>query len=125
MSSPAQPTTPGFGRRILGIAIDWAACLAITFGLVGQVTDIGPTAQSFYPLVILFLEHAILVPFAAWSLGHRLLRMAVVPVTRPQTSILQGVIRAALLCLVIPAVITDADGVGLHDRAAGTRIVRV
>lgn len=115
---------PGFGRRLLGIAIDWAACLAITFGLIGRLTEITPAAQSFYPLVILFLEHAILVPFAGGSLGHRLLGMAVVPTHRPATSILQGTIRAALLCLVVPAVVTDPEGLGMHDRAAGTRIVR-
>ena len=51
--------------------------------------------------------------------------MAVAPLHRPQTSILQGVIRAALLCLVIPAVITDGNGDGMHDKAAGTRLVRV
>ena len=120
-----DPQRPTLLRRVVGIAIDWMACLAITFGLIGQLTEITPAQQSWYPLLILFVEHAILVPFAGGSLGHRLLGMAVVPTHRPETSILQGVIRAALLCLVIPAIITDGNGDGLHDKAAGTRLVRV
>lgn len=119
-----DPQRPTLLRRVVGIAIDWMACLAITFGLIGQLTEITPAQQSWYPLLILFVEHAILVPFAGGSLGHRLLGMAVAPLHRPQTSILQGVIRVALLCLVIPAVITDGNGDGMHDRAAGTRVIR-
>jgi len=33
-------------------------------------------------------------------------------------------VRSALLCLVIPAVVWDRDGRGLHDTAAGTVLVR-
>ncbi|CPU67518.1 Conserved membrane protein of uncharacterised function [Mycobacteroides abscessus] len=36
----------------------------------------------------------------------------------------RGLLRTVLLCLVIPAVVWDADGRGLHDRAAGTVLVR-
>jgi uncharacterized RDD family membrane protein YckC len=33
-------------------------------------------------------------------------------------------LRTALLMLLIPALISDRDGRGLHDRAAGTVVVR-
>lgn len=35
-----------------------------------------------------------------------------------------AVVRTLLLCLVVPAVVWDADGRSLHDAAAGTVIVR-
>ena len=35
-----------------------------------------------------------------------------------------AIVRTLLLCLVVPAVVWDADGRGLHDSAAGTVIVR-
>ena len=35
----------------------------------------------------------------------------------------RGLIRAVLLALVIPAVISDGDGRGVHDRAAGSIVV--
>jgi uncharacterized RDD family membrane protein YckC len=33
-------------------------------------------------------------------------------------------IRTALLCLAVPALIFDSDSRGLHDRVAGTVLVR-
>ena len=35
-----------------------------------------------------------------------------------------GAVRTVLLCLAIPAVVTDSSGRGLHDKLAGTVIVR-
>jgi uncharacterized RDD family membrane protein YckC len=34
-------------------------------------------------------------------------------------------VRTLLLCLFVPAVVVGRDGRGLHDLAAGTRIVRL
>ena len=33
-------------------------------------------------------------------------------------------VRTALLCLLVPALVVDADGRGLHDRLTGTAVVR-
>jgi len=35
-----------------------------------------------------------------------------------------ALVRTALLCLLIPALLTDRDNRGLHDRASGTVVVR-
>nr|MDQ3826417.1 RDD family protein [Actinomycetota bacterium] len=35
-----------------------------------------------------------------------------------------AVIRTVLLCLLIPPVVYNTDGRGLHDRAAGTIVLR-
>ena len=36
----------------------------------------------------------------------------------------RAVVRTALLCLLVPALLVDADGRGLHDRLTGTAVVR-
>jgi len=36
----------------------------------------------------------------------------------------QAIVRTLLLFLLVPAVIWDRDGRGLHDRASGTAVVR-
>jgi uncharacterized RDD family membrane protein YckC len=36
----------------------------------------------------------------------------------------QTLVRTVLLCLFLPAMFWDKDGRGLHDKAAGTVIVR-
>ena len=89
------------GRRVGALFIDYGAAYLIS-GFFG-----------WDPLAILAL-------FAAIRLfGLRLVRLdgAWVGLWRP-------VVRTALLIVVIPAVIWDADQRGLHDKAAGTVLVR-
>ena len=118
-------TTAPFGRRLVALAIDWAACLLITHGLIGRLVELGETAWSFLPLGLLFLVHCIGVTLGGASFGHRLLGLRVVPMHGAWVTPLRAAVRAALLCLVIPPLIVIGDdGRGLHDRTAGTRIVR-
>lgn len=115
-----------FGRRLLALIIDWAACLLITNGLIAQLVELSGAAFSFLPLGLLFLVHLVGVTLGGASFGHRLLRLRVVPMHGEWVTPLRSGLRAALLCLVIPPIIVlSDDGRGLHDRAAGTRIVRI
>jgi len=59
------------------------------------------------------------------SVGHLLLGMRVVPVRPARLALWQPLVRTALLCIAVPALIWDADQRGLHDRLAGTMLVRV
>ena len=36
----------------------------------------------------------------------------------------RAVVRTGLLCLLVPALLVDADGRGLHDRLTGTAVVK-
>ncbi|MGE9807980.1 MULTISPECIES: RDD family protein [unclassified Janibacter] len=112
------------GRRVPALVIDWFACQAIALGLLTRLIDVDPGARSFLPLAVFLVENVVLVALTGTTLGHRLLGMHVVAPHRPGVSWLQSLIRAVLLCLVIPAVVWDADGRGLHDRAAGTLLLR-
>lgn len=113
-------------RRLLALAIDWAACLLITHGLIGQFVELSGAAFSFLPLVLLFALHLIGVTLGGASFGHRLLRLRVVPMHGAWVTPLRSAVRAALLCLVIPPIVVISDdGRGLHDRAAGTRIIHL
>jgi uncharacterized RDD family membrane protein YckC len=116
----------GFGRRAAGLAVDWGAALLIASGLMRPL-EWGAMA----PLVALFVMHAVLVGTAGFSLGHRLagLRVDRVEISPPPDGgappgLLRGTIRATLLCLAVPPLITDRDHRGLHDRLAGTVVVR-
>src|SRR5690606_19138278 len=93
--------------------------------------------ESFVPLAIFAVENLVLVSTLGTTVGHRLLglqvlRLLPVPVDTPagRTRVVgppgfrAGLIRTVLLCLVVPALIPDADNRGLHDRAAGTVILR-
>jgi uncharacterized RDD family membrane protein YckC len=52
------------------------------------------------------------------------IRVARVSALRAVPGFLPAAIRTALVFLVVPAVLLDRDGEGLHDKAAGTIVLR-
>ena len=129
--TPSTPTpdegghVAPFGPRLLALLIDWIACVAIAYGLLAAVVDLGPAAHSFAPLGVLLLEQLIGVSLGGAGLGHRLLRLRVVPLQGEWVTPGRALVRAVLLCLVIPPLVVGSDGRGLHDVLAGTTIVRL
>jgi len=119
----------GLGARLLGLVVDWVACLLIVSLFVGFDVWTGGGWVAVAPLLVLFGEHTVLVGLLGTTIGHRVVRVRVVDVTgagRPgnPVGLPRAALRAALLCLAIPPLIMDADGRGLHDRAARTAVVR-
>ncbi|MDE9366460.1 RDD family protein [Luteipulveratus sp. YIM 133132] len=122
---PAQGpgSLAGLGPRVVALLIDWAVCSLIAAAFLGYRLG-GQGATGFAPLLVFAVENVLLVGTVGFTLGHRVLGMRV---TRPDGGVagpVAGAIRTLLLCLVIPAVIWDRDQRGLHDRAAGTVLVR-
>ncbi len=112
----------GFGRRLGAIFIDWTVCQVIAIGLFTAPLGEG-AAGSWIVLAIFAVENLVLVTTTGSTLGHRLVGIGVrgfEGAVRPT----QVLLRTLLLCLAIPALVWDRDGRGLHDRAAGTVIVR-
>jgi len=118
------PDGPGslapLGRRIVALLIDWALCWAVSLGFFH--------GSSWATLLIFLGENVVLVGTAGFTVGHRVLGLRVrrmlpgAPDGQPGP--VRALVRSVLVCLVIPAVVWDGDGRGLHDRAAGTAIVR-
>ncbi len=61
---------------------------------------------------------------ASGSIGHLLLGMRVVPLTPGWIGVWRPIVRTVLLAMLVPALIADRDRRGLHDRLAGTVLVR-
>ena len=116
------PRTPTFLRRFGAVLVDWLLCQLIAVGLLGVDTAAGGGA-AFAPLAVFAAENILLVSLTGSTIGHRLFGMQVWQV-RPGSFPFQVVVRTALLCLFVPAVLTSRDGRGFHDVWAGTRIVR-
>jgi len=123
------------GRRLAGIAIDWVLCLLISSAFfpdpayeAEQVTAVERAFLSgapFATLGIWAVQHLLLVSTLGFTIGHRLWGLRVVRVDGAAVvGPLKALIRTVLLALVVPAVVWGPDGRGLHDRAAGTQVVR-
>ncbi|SKC69018.1 RDD family protein [Krasilnikoviella flava] len=113
------------GRRVVALVVDWAVATLIAY----LVTSPASFAElnSWVTLGVFALENLLLVSTVGFTIGHRLLGIKVRALGAPEDiapGFARGAVRTVLLCLVIPAVVWDGDGRGLHDRAAGTVIVR-
>ncbi|GAA1912309.1 RDD family protein [Microbacterium aoyamense] len=104
------------GRRVGGIAIDWACAVLISIAFFSY--------DAIATTVIFIVVQCVFIPTIGGSPGHRLLGMRVIRVTGGWPGLWRPIVRSVLLSLVIPAVIWDADNRGVHDKAAGTALVR-
>lgn len=115
------------GRRVLALLIDYAAATLIATAFFGYDQFALPEEAGltlFSPLLVFAALQIVFIPTINGSPGHRLLGMRVQRATGGWPGLWRPAIRTALLVLVIPAAIWDADNRGLHDKVAGTVLVR-
>lgn len=113
-SGPGSVARPG--RRIAGLAIDWMIAAVIAYALF-----------DYDPLALMLIWMGAQIVFSATiasSVGQRIVGLRLERLTGGYAGIVRPIIRTLLLALIIPALIWDADQRGLHDKAAGTILVR-
>ena len=96
-------------------------------GLVNAfVADPTPGQRALAGNGAFALEVLLLTALTGQSIGMRLLGIRVVRLKAADgvPGFLPAAVRTALLMLVLPAVVFDRDNRGLHDKAAGTVVVR-
>lgn len=122
-----------FGTRAVAFAVD-----ALLAGLVARLffpvrdLETPQASTTLAPLVVFALVYLVGLSLRGQTPGMWLRGLRVALVASPtRTSgpvplgFVPAALRTALLMLLVPAVVSDADGRGLHDRAAGTVVVRV
>jgi uncharacterized RDD family membrane protein YckC len=116
----------GIGRRLLGLVVDWAACLLIVSAIAGTGTwyPEGNAWLSAAPLLVLFVEHTVLVGLLGTTLGHRVAGVRVVGPDGSPIGPSRAAIRSLLLCLAVPPLLMDADLRGVHDKVSRAVVVR-
>lgn len=110
-----------FGRRLAALFVDWG----LAWLLAGAIAPAAPWQPDSWAILVIFaIEQILFLSVANGSIGHLLFGMRLVPVEPAPLGLWRPVIRTLLLCLAIPALIWDEDQRGLHDRVAGTVLVR-
>jgi hypothetical protein len=107
-----------FSTRVGAYLVD-----AVSAGLVTTLF-VGPGRGMWSLATFAVLTVGTLVAFGQTP-GQRLfgLRLAH-PRQGERLALWRAVVRTALLCLLVPALLVDADGRGLHDRLTDTAVVR-
>lgn len=108
------------GRRIGALAIDWAIALLIAMVFVPYESPL----HAWITLAVFVVMQILFIPTIGGSVGHRLVGLHVVPLMGGWIGLWRPVVRSLLLAIVVPALVWDSDQRGLHDKIAGTLIIR-
>ena len=114
------------GSRVAAFVLDILAS-GLIGGLVNVfLTDPTPGQRAVAGNAAFALEVLVLTALTGQSLGMRVLgiRVARVSALDAAPGFLPSSVRTALLVLLLPALVFDRDGRGLHDKAAGTVVLR-
>jgi uncharacterized RDD family membrane protein YckC len=115
--STAQPAP--FGRRFGALLVDWLLCLAVSTAYAD------PRQVAWPPVLVLIVLNTVCIGLFGQTPGMALTRLRCVSIADGGAiGLVRALLRAVLLALLVPAVIMDANGRGLHDRAAGSLVIR-
>lgn len=110
----------GMGRRFVAITLDWLMSWA-----VGSLIFEQSEGRALWIPAVFFLQIVLLTWLTGSSAGQRVLGLSVrsYPDMLP-LGFARVVLRTLLILLVIPAVVFDTEGRGLHDRIAKSAVYR-
>jgi uncharacterized RDD family membrane protein YckC len=115
----------GFGPRLGAVLIDLLVATLIGALINSYVSDPSFASRQGAGVGALVLMYTVLLPTAGQTLGMRVLRLRVIRLAGGgPLSVGRAFVRALLVVLTIPALFTDRDQRGWHDRAVGSAIVR-
>ncbi len=117
------PDGPGslapFGRRVAQYLVD-----AVAAGLVTALFT-APEPPQQWSLLTFGVMTAVFLVLTGQTPGMRLLGLRLAhPHPEQRLAVWRAVVRTGLLVLLLPALVVDSDGRGLHDRLTDTAVVR-
>ncbi len=117
VASVARP-----GRRLVALTLDWFSALFIAkaFG-----SSMSYTQNSWLVLELFALQIMVLTSLIGSSFGQQIMGIGVRRLDGQRLTVPAVILRTLLILLVVPAVIYDRDGRGLHDKAVGSVVQRI
>jgi uncharacterized RDD family membrane protein YckC len=111
---------PSLARRFGALLVDWALCAMLSAAFADPMRDGWP------PVLVLLVAYTVFIGLFAQTPGMWVSRLrCVAHDDGGRIGIPRALLRAVLLCLVVPALLMDRDQRGLHDRLAGSIVVAV
>ena len=111
------------GRRIVALTLDWTAAILVSH-LAFPDLVYGSEGFAAATLGVFAVEVTLLTTATGSSFGYKISGIRLISISPARISFIKVLVRTALLCLVVPALIWDRDGRGLHDKAVGTITMR-
>lgn len=115
----------GLGRRIIALVIDWLVAALSAAALFGVSYPPEDPLQNLIITGAYIVEVGVLVGLVGFSIGKRIVGIRVESPAGGPPGIAMGLLRTLLICVVIPPLVQNKEGRGLHDVLANTRQVRI
>jgi len=109
--------------RIAALLVDWGASMIVAVTLFGTGVLREGGGRAWMILAVYFVQSSVLGALAGGSFGQMLARIAIVRLDGRPLGVWRAVVRAALICLVLPTVVIGAERRALNDLMLGTVVV--
>lgn len=110
--------------RVAAVIVDWAVAMGVAVLLFGTAVLHESGWRSWMILAVFFVEKAVLTGLTGSSLGQLLARIGVTTTTGRPIGWGRAILRTAMVCLVVPALVVGAERRGLDDLVLGTVVVQ-
>jgi uncharacterized RDD family membrane protein YckC len=118
------PTGPRLGAFVAD-AVASGLVAALFVASVGSSSNLADRLPGTWSLLPFALDYIVGTLVAGRTLGMYLFGLRLIRVQRDVAiDPVRAVVRTALLCLFVPALVFDRDGRGMHDRLTDTAVVR-
>lgn len=137
-AQPEEPPTGDYRGQLIGLPQSGAGSLApmsrrivalfvdyfIAMGIAALIVQ-GAGSLNTVTYIVWFLLGMLTVMLFGFTPGQFFLRLRTIRIDDAvPVGFVRALARQALLTFVVPALFTDGDGRGMHDRATGTALVR-
>ncbi len=113
------------GKRILALIFDWVAAILVV-QVIPNGPDYGTQSNSLLTLLVFAIEVTLFTWMMGSSFGQRIVGIRVRDLVKDSNpTLVQSLIRTLLIVVLIPPLLADTEGRGLHDRIAKTKITNV
>jgi len=112
-------------KRILALIIDWVAAILVV-QVIPNGPDYGTQSNSLLTLLVFATEVTLFTWLMGSSFGQRIVGLRIRDFNiEKNPTLLQSLIRTLLIVLLIPPLLADSGGRGLHDRLVKTKIIKI
>jgi uncharacterized RDD family membrane protein YckC len=112
-------------KRILALIFDWGAAILVV-QVIPNGPDYGTQSNSLLTLIVFATEVTLFTWMMGSSFGQRIVGLRVIDFySDSNPTLVQSLFRTLLIVLLIPPLLADAEGRGLHDRLAKTKIIKI
>ena len=119
---------PSLIRRLGALLIDWVIAALSAVAIAGVSYPPAPLdkdpSQTFIIIGFFVLEVGVLTGLLGRSIGKRLLGIKIENRDGEPIGVPRALLRTLLMVLVLPAIVMTDDKRGMHDLAAGSRVVK-